>query len=100
MSEYTISASEFKSASGSIVEDGFTLCDAVIDALSNHDRVVVSLLGMRGVTSSYFNAFFSRLADNDANQSVIDRIKPQFENELQQMIWSRSINAFFGGTNN
>jgi hypothetical protein len=94
MSSFTISATDFKSATGSIVEDGFLLCDAVIDALSSYDRVFVSLVGMRGVTSSYFNAFFSRLAKNLRNHDAIGKIEPRFENELQRTIWDRSSKAF------
>lgn len=57
-------------------------------------RVVVSVRGVRGVSSSFFNVILSAVADVLRNDFSDRRFDVETETATQQMIYQRSLAAF------
>lgn len=94
MSEMTIQAIDFTVQNERLVESAERLAGAIIDTLGVHDRVVVSLMGLRGVSSSYFNVILRNLVSSIDLAAVEERIEFQFDSMAQEMVYQRSLLSF------
>ncbi len=94
MSEATIRALDFTVQDEKLVDSAERLAGAITDSLGEHDRVVVSLKGLRGVSSSYFNVILRNLVSSIDLVAVEERVKFQFDSLAQEMVYQRSLLSF------
>lgn len=88
-----IVATDYVDPDGSVVKSGLRLADAVLCALGEAESVIVSLAGLRGASSSYFNVFLRRIYEA-AGRDVLDSgITLEFASALQREIYDRSRQA-------
>src|SRR6266576_6354148 len=79
--------------SGSIAESGIAL-GVVIEAELKAGKVVrVSLKGMKGLSSSYFNPILARIKRNFGLDILGDRLIFAFDSKAQQTVFDRSLAA-------
>ncbi|MBX9735838.1 MAG: hypothetical protein K2X32_02840 [Phycisphaerales bacterium] len=79
---------------GPDVESSVRFAGDVAAALATSPRVKVSFVGVRGVSSAYFNAFLNELALRCPVGSVPDRIEPEFDSDAQRFLFEKSVGAF------
>ena len=94
MSEVTIQAIDFTVQDEKLVDSAERLAEAIIDSLEAHERVVVSLKGLRGVSSSYFNVILRNLVSSIDLAAVEERTEFQFDSLAQEMVYQRSLLSF------
>ena len=80
--------------SDGITDSGARLATLVLDALDRTPVVCVSVRGIRGIPSSYFNAFFVTAADRLTPEALADRVLWVFDSPTQEQVWRRSAMAF------
>lgn len=80
--------------SDGITDSGARLADEVRAAMSRFDRVVVSVEEIRGIPSSYFNAFWARILSDVPPHLAAQRLEWRFASPIQRDIWVRSALAF------
>jgi len=89
-----IIAKECLDPGGLIVESGLMLARTVTARLSASDAVEISMEGMRGLSSSYFNAFFSELVEKFDLTTIENRVTFAFSTNAQESIYRRSLESF------
>jgi hypothetical protein len=64
-----------------------------VDLLRAGPSVEVSLRGLRGLTSSFFNVLLARVRDELGEEAVVSRLKFLFETKAQQLAYRSSLGA-------
>ena len=85
----TIQASQIAAAS-TPVESAMLLAGQIEQALIESKRVEVRLHGLRGLSSSYFNALLERLVNTVGRDDTRNRVRFLCETEAQRQTWERS----------
>lgn len=78
---------------GSVVRSGMALADAVLQALETGRVVEVSLDGLRGASSSYFNVFLRRIDEACGVAELGEHIQMLFASKVQEMVYLRSLDS-------
>ncbi len=86
-----IVASEHVDPEGSVVKSGIVLADATLRALEENDTVTISLKGLKGASSSYFNVFLRRIEEECGLAEIEDHIHLEFGSKIQEMVFQRSF---------
>ena len=86
-----IIATEYLDADGSVVRSGVAVADAALNALETSEVVIVSLEGLKGASSSYFNVFLRRIEEGCGLAEIREHIQLEFGSKIQEMIFERSF---------
>lgn len=78
---------------GSVVRSGVALADAAIRALEKGGSVSISLRGLKGASSSYFNVFLRRIEEACGLGEIGRDIHLEFDSSVQEMIYQRSFES-------
>jgi hypothetical protein len=90
---FNVQGITFIDRNGSVVGSAKKLAQAVVSALITHDKITVSLTGLRGVSSSYFNTLLSDIVATHGADAIFNRINFQFDSDAQRSIFQRSFDA-------
>ena len=95
MSESTtiIAASDHLDPNGSVVRSGVALAEAVLSALEQSGTVKISLKGVKGASSSYFNVFLRRIEEGCGLAEIGRHILLEFGSNIQEMVFQRSFDS-------
>jgi hypothetical protein len=86
-----VDAREFIDPQGSIVESARLLGLQVQQVVKSRQQPVeISLLGMKGLSSSYFNLLLRMLIEVTGVDQVRDRVRWRFDSPLQKSVFERS----------
>lgn len=88
-----IHARDYRDPDDVIVASGQLLAGRVIELLRKEPRVRVHLRNMPGLSSSYFNIFIKRIAE-EVGPDAPDRVEFDFASPLQANVYARSLDAF------
>lgn len=83
---------------GLVVKSAHLFADAVLRQLRNGKPTTASFQGLRGASSSYFNVFLQRMADDGGLSEIGSRLLLHFGTPVQQSIFNRSLDALRFGT--
>lgn len=86
-----VNATDHLDPGGSVVRSGIALADAVLEALEQSGAVNVSLRGLKGASSSYFNVFLRRIEEGCGLAEIGSRIRLEFGSKIQEMVFERSL---------
>lgn len=89
----TIEALSLIQPDRSIVENAEILANHVLQSLASTHKVCVSMAGVRGVSSSYFNLLLRRLVNAFDVDVVQDRVMFRFDSPVQEQVFRRSLEA-------
>jgi len=89
----TLTASEHLDADGSIVRSGMALAEAVLRELDEGFMVRVSLSGVKGASSSYFNVFLRRIDEGCGLTEIGRHIHIEFGSRIQEIVFKRSLES-------
>ena len=79
-------------STGSIVATAGRLADELVRHLRDGHSVHISMSGMRGVASSYFNVILKRITE-DLGIKALDRLHFQWDSAAQQVVYQRSLKS-------
>ena len=88
-----LKAVDYLDAAGSIVNSGAMLADRALAALGAGQPVEITLAGMRGVSSSYFNILLKQLLDGVGLATFNQRVKFGFDSGVQEQMFRRSFES-------
>jgi hypothetical protein len=74
-------------------ENAQALTGPVLDALSGSDGVEISLFGIRGVSSTFFNALLGSIVDSLGPAALTRRVRFLCETPTQESVLRRSLDA-------
>lgn len=90
-----IDAHQYVEPSRDVVESAELVADNVVSALdASNDVVVVSLRGLRGVPSSFFNVILGRIRASFGVDAIRTRFRVTDASDLQLRVYQRSFEAF------
>lgn len=92
----TFRALDYYEAHESPVASAEALADAVVPAVARGESVRITFEGLRGISSSYFNALLIRLRAAASGLEVRRRVTFVTDSNAQKEILDRSINAVLG----
>jgi STAS-like domain of unknown function (DUF4325) len=88
-----IQAKDHLDAQGLSRESASLLADAVVARLNDGADVEISLSGLNGMPSSYFNVVLLRIMREFGVDAINRRVKFQFDTEVQRQVFQRSFDA-------
>jgi hypothetical protein len=88
-----LQAKEFLDARASIIESAKNLAEATVERLKEGSDVQISLEGLNGIPSSYFNVVLLRLIGEFGVEAVKLHVKFQLNTEAQRFVFQRSFDA-------
>jgi len=88
-----LKADSFTDPNGSIVRTALSLADASLVKLQAGDDVQISLDGMRGLPSSFYNTLLLRLIQALGVEAVRRRVTFQFDSNPQREMYQKSLDA-------
>jgi hypothetical protein len=88
----SLNAAAFMDSTGSIVATAGRLADELMRHLRDGHSVNVSMRGMRGVASSYFNVILQRIT-KELGMEALDRLHFQWDSAAQQVVYQRSLKS-------
>lgn len=91
-----INAKDFIDESRPVIDAARAIGDQAAAILRTGASVVVSVHGVRGVSSSFFNILLSCVSDPLKNDFSDGRFAVQTETKTQDMIYRRSLAAIVG----
>lgn len=86
-------ARDFVSGTGPDVDSATRLARAASTLLEVRKTVWVGLQGVRGLTSSYFNALLSEVARTNGREAIRSALQFVFDSKAQQFVYERSLEA-------
>lgn len=89
----TLSALALTDMERSIVENAEILAAAILVELKADRSVIVSLAGLRGAPTSYFNLILRRLVDEVGEAAMRTRVAFEFDSPVQRLVYERSLAA-------
>jgi hypothetical protein len=93
MNTVTINSNDYIGSDANVTESADLIANEATRQLKTGARVVVSVKGVRGVSSSFFNVIFA--AVSEVLGSNPDRFSVTTDTATQRMIFQRSWDAFF-----
>ncbi len=97
MDTVSLDARDFFDPQGSVVDCAARIAHEVVRQLSTGAAVCLSVHGLRGVSSSFFNVILSAVFEN-FDRSVRDRFRVDTETDTQRIVYERSLDAFLRRT--
>lgn len=88
-----IAATDHLDPSGSVVKSGVALAEAALRALERAGTVRISLKGVKGASSSYFNVFLRRIEEGCGLAEIGEHIQLEFGSRIQEMVFQRSLES-------
>jgi len=88
----TLNAAAFNQEDGSIVGSATCFADELVRNLRDGRSVNVSMKGMRGVASSYFNVILQRIT-KELGIEVLERVTFQWDSAAQELVFQRSLKS-------
>ncbi len=95
METAVVQSSSFIDGTRPVVECAGKIADDVVLLLDQNKRVVLSVRGVRGVSSSFFNVILSRIRDAVGARIEPTRFTVDTDTQTQRLIFERSMKAFF-----
>lgn len=92
-----VSARDHIDPDGSVVRSGMALAEAVLRELKSSASVEVSLEGLHGASSSYFNVFLRRIDEECGIAEMGEHIHVRFGSRVQEMVYNRSLESVSRG---
>ena len=89
----TIVASDHLDPNGSVVRSGVALAEAALRALEQSGTVRITLKGLKGASSSYFNVFLRRIEEECGLAEIGRHIQLEFGSNIQEMVFQRSFDS-------
>jgi hypothetical protein len=89
----TIYAKELIQPDRPIVDNAEILAAEAIGKLQTGKSIRVSLIGVRSISSSYFNVILRRILDALGKEEFHQRVTFEFDSTVQQMAYDRSLAA-------
>ena len=86
-------ATEHLDPDGSVVKSGIALADVALRTLEQDGTVRISLKGLKGASSSYFNVFLRRIEEGCGLAEIGRRIKLEFGSNVQETVFQRSFDS-------
>jgi|HubBroStandDraft_4_1064222.scaffolds.fasta_scaffold452093_2 hypothetical protein len=86
-----IDAKDFIAPDGLIVGSGELLARRLVELLSSGHDLEVSMAGLRGVSSSYFNVVLHTLSEQFGPEIFSRRITFSFDSKPQREVFERSL---------
>ena len=86
-------ATEHLDPDGSVVKSGIALADVTLRTLEQSGTVRISLKGLKGASSSYFNVFLRRIEEECGVAEIGRHIKLEFGSKVQEMVFQRSFDS-------
>ena len=78
---------------GSVVKSGIAMAEAALSALEEAGTVRITLKGLKGASSSYFNAFLHRIEEGCGLAEIGKHIHLEFGSNIQEMVFQRSFES-------
>jgi hypothetical protein len=94
MNAVVINAKDFIDDTMSVVDCAMRIAAEATRHLRSGGRVVVSIKGVRGVSSSFFNVILSAVADTLHNDLSEQRFDVECDTPTQRLVYTRSLAAF------
>ncbi len=94
MDAVKINARDFVDESRPVVDSAMAVAQEAARQLRGGACVVVSVRGVRGVSSSFFNVILSVVAEVLRNDFSDNRFDVETETPTQRMVYARSFSAF------
>ncbi|MBW2703205.1 MAG: hypothetical protein JRF33_20485 [Deltaproteobacteria bacterium] len=91
MNETSLKAIDFADAAESLVDSAERLASVLLEKLGGQEKVTISLVGLRGVSSSYFNVVLSEVVSVYGIDAIGDRIEFLFDSYAQELVLGRSM---------
>lgn len=88
-----INTRDYVDGSQSVVDSASQVADEVSRRLNNGQNVVLSVRGVRGVSSTFFNVILNAVAQVLGTGFASDRFSVETDTETQEMIYRRSLEA-------
>ena len=88
-----VQATQFIDPSGSIVKSATAVGAAVLEQLDKGSDVVISLAGMKGVSSSYFNLVLQAIVERHGAAVLNSRVRFAFNSPAQDVVYQKSLRA-------
>ena len=88
-----LSAQAFVTASGSVIDTADAIAAVAIDHLCKSEVVEVSMAGLSGVSSSFFNLLFRRVIENCGVNVLDQRLTFLHVSAVQTQLLTRSLAA-------
>lgn len=95
MSTVRLNAKDFIDTDASVVQSAASIAAEASRLLATGDDVVISVHGVRGVSSSFFNVILSAVAQVVRDHVNTGRFSVETETATQKFIYQRSFDAFF-----
>jgi hypothetical protein len=93
MNTVTIHSKDFVVLDRPVVDCARVIGQEASRFLRSGAKVVVSVRGIRGVSSSFFNVILAAVADATAGVIDADRFVVETETETQRIVYERSLTA-------
>ena len=97
MNTVRLNSKDFVDDGLSVVESASRIAAEASRLLRSGSNVVVSVHGVRGVSSSFFNVILAAVADALLSEGSAARFQVETETITQRTIYQRSFDAFFPG---
>lgn len=88
-----VNAHNFMMESGSVVESASALAQQVVRVLEQGRTVRISLAGVKGLPSSYFNVLLEHIVQLTGFDAIGERVQFEFDSRPQQVVFARSLEA-------
>lgn len=95
MNTAKINSKDYIDDTKSVVECAGLIASEASRLLMSGANVVVSVRGVRGVSSSFFNVILSAVAEVLRHDFGNGRFQVETETDTQRMVFQRSLAAFF-----
>lgn len=89
----TIAAADYIDPLESAVSAAMRLAEVVLTHIRSGTPVLISLVGLRGLSSSFFNVLFRRIASEFGEDALEHFVRIGYETETQRLIAERSLCA-------
>lgn len=93
MAQVKTDATGYYSPGESLVTSAERLGSGINELLATTDMVSVSFVGLRGVSSSYFNVLLQSIVAAHGIDVLNSRVKFVFETKAQEMVFDRSLQS-------
>ncbi|HET6250380.1 MAG TPA: hypothetical protein VFE47_22020 [Tepidisphaeraceae bacterium] len=93
MNQTILEASKYIDPTGGLVASAVLLAETAIAQLDKVDMVVIDLVGLRSVSSSYFNTLLTQIAQKRGTTTLQHRVEMRFSAAAQKAIFDSSYRA-------
>jgi hypothetical protein len=88
-----VRASDYWTASDSIVDGATKVAEAAVQALRSASTIVISVRFVRGISSCFGNVVLLRVQEEYGPTAIIERLSFDTDSEAQRQVIQRSLEA-------